>query len=65
MHGGIRSFVAIIRFVVIYALFGRLLAKKVLFCVKSSVSWTRSVFPNARNENLTTIFTKRYIFKVK
>ena len=35
-------FVAILRFVAIYALFGRLLAKKVLFWVKSSVSWARS-----------------------
>ena len=38
----IRYFVAILRFVVIYTLFGRLQARKVLFWVINSVSWARS-----------------------
>ena len=38
----IRYFVAILRFVAIYALFGNLRAKKVHFWVKNSVSWARS-----------------------
>ena len=38
----IRYFVAILRFVAIYALFGDLWAKKVPFGVKNSVSWARS-----------------------
>ena len=39
----IRYFVAILRFVVIYALFGNFLAKKVPFWVKNSVPCARSV----------------------
>ena len=37
-------FVAMLRFVAIYALFGRLGAKKVLFWYKNSVPWERSIF---------------------
>ena len=38
----IRYFVATLRFVAFYALFGDLWAKKVPFWVKNSVSWARS-----------------------
>ena len=38
----IRYFVAILRFVAIYAIFGRLKARNVLFWIKNSVSWARS-----------------------
>ena len=38
----IRYFVTILRFVAIYALFGRLWGNEVLFWVKNGVSWARS-----------------------
>ena len=38
----IHYFVAVLRFVAMYALFGYLRAKKVLFSVKKSFSWARS-----------------------
>ena len=44
----IRYLVAILRFVAICALFGRLKARKVLFWVKSSVSWARSALSHGK-----------------
>ena len=42
LSSNIRYFVTIVRFFVIYAHFGRLQARKVLFWVINSVSWARS-----------------------
>ena len=69
----IHHFVAILRFVVIYALFGRLLAKKCPFFVNISVSWVRSTllhgtycilywteFANLQLRAKTTIFLRKW-----